>query len=451
MSGVLRASTLRIARNIAGPTATRRDRVAFRSPATTRRASSTRASAWAEAGGTAKLNAFHVAPERKTGQFGRGRGATRRAAPPDRSTARRRGAVYTARPDVHHRQPHHSAARRPGRGPAPDVDDDAFAASVAELHRLGRTLGVDVVATVTQRRQSLHPAAVLGSGKLEELVTLAGEGRSAPIEAVLVDHDITPVAGAQPGEGDRRRGAGPHGGDPGDLPPPRPLARGQGPGRDRAPAVPGAAPARAGPGKGKDRQRGGIGGKGAGESSLELDRRKIRDRIAELTRELDGAGRGAAHPARAPPRHEPRRAGRLHQRRQVDADARADGQRGLRRRQAVRDAGHDGAAAGARDAPARAGLGHGRLHRQAAARPGGVVQEHARRGAGGGPAGPGRRRVGRRPSSASSQVTTEVLAEIGAGDVPRLLVFNKIDRVRRRRRRGARDARRCWSAGPRRS
>ena len=39
-------------------------------------------------------------------------------------------------------------------------------------------------------------------------------------------------------------------------------------------------------GKGRDRQRGGIGGKGAGESSLELDRRKIRDRIAELGREI---------------------------------------------------------------------------------------------------------------------------------------------------------------------
>jgi GTP-binding protein HflX len=39
-------------------------------------------------------------------------------------------------------------------------------------------------------------------------------------------------------------------------------------------------------GKGKDRQRGGIGGKGAGESNLELDRRKIRDRIAELAGEL---------------------------------------------------------------------------------------------------------------------------------------------------------------------
>ena len=38
----------------------------------------------------------------------------------------------------------------------PDADDEAFAASVAELHRLGRTLGVEVVATLTQRRPSLH-------------------------------------------------------------------------------------------------------------------------------------------------------------------------------------------------------------------------------------------------------------------------------------------------------
>jgi GTP-binding protein HflX len=40
-------------------------------------------------------------------------------------------------------------------------------------------------------------------------------------------------------------------------------------------------------GAGKDRQRGGIGGKGAGESGMELDRRKIRDRIAELSAELE--------------------------------------------------------------------------------------------------------------------------------------------------------------------
>jgi GTPase len=44
-------------------------------------------------------------------------------------------------------------------------------------------------------------------------------------------------------------------------------------------------------GGGGDRQRGGIGGKGAGESALELDKRKIRDRIAELREELAGIQR----------------------------------------------------------------------------------------------------------------------------------------------------------------
>jgi GTPase len=40
-------------------------------------------------------------------------------------------------------------------------------------------------------------------------------------------------------------------------------------------------------GGGEDRQGGGVGGKGAGESSQELDRRRIRDRIKELRDELD--------------------------------------------------------------------------------------------------------------------------------------------------------------------
>ncbi|HEX6319689.1 MAG TPA: GTPase [Burkholderiales bacterium] len=35
------------------------------------------------------------------------------------------------------------------------------------------------------------------------------------------------------------------------------------------------------------RQRSGVGGRGAGESHSELDRRKIRDRIAELQESLD--------------------------------------------------------------------------------------------------------------------------------------------------------------------
>ena len=211
----------------------------------------------------------------------------------------------------------------------PGVDDQAFAASIAELRRLGRTLGVNVVATVTQRRKTLHPAALFGSGKLAELQALVGRTAAeiageeddeeieaseanqsdddrddalahlppadldggeeapglAPIEAVLVDHDISPsqARNLEKATGvevlDRtavileifRRHA-----------------------RSRAAKaqveivrLQYMVPRLREQGKGKDRQRGGIGGKGAGESSLELDRRKIRDRIAELTRELE--------------------------------------------------------------------------------------------------------------------------------------------------------------------
>ena len=209
----------------------------------------------------------------------------------------------------------------------PGVDDQAFAASIAELRRLGRTLGVNVVATVTQRRKTLHPAALFGSGKLAQLQALTGrtaaelagedgeespeldasaddagddnggeiddpriEGAeagalAAPIEAVLVDHDISPsqARNLEKATGvevlDRtavileifRRHA-----------------------RSRAAKaqveivrLQYMVPRLREQGKGKDRQRGGIGGKGAGESSLELDRRKIRDRIAELTKELE--------------------------------------------------------------------------------------------------------------------------------------------------------------------
>jgi len=44
-------------------------------------------------------------------------------------------------------------------------------------------------------------------------------------------------------------------------------------------------------GGGGDRQRGGIGGRGAGESDIELDRRRIRDRMAALREELEAIQR----------------------------------------------------------------------------------------------------------------------------------------------------------------
>ena len=181
------------------------------------------------------------------------------------------------------------------------VEDGAFAASVAELHRLARTLGLTIAATITQRRTSFHPATVVGSGKLKELQALTGvpidadppaedhaegdaEGDVEPIKVVLVDHDISPsqarnlekATGAEVMDRTAvileifRRHAHSR------------VAKAQ----VEIVRLQYLAPRMRESGAGKDRQRGGIGGKGAGESSLELDRRKIRDRIAELTDEL---------------------------------------------------------------------------------------------------------------------------------------------------------------------
>ena len=56
----------------------------------------------------------------------------------------------------------------------PDVDDGAFASSMAELRRLATTLGLDVVGEVTQRRGKLASGKVLGDGKLVELAKWTG-------------------------------------------------------------------------------------------------------------------------------------------------------------------------------------------------------------------------------------------------------------------------------------
>ena len=144
----------------------------------------------------------------------------------------------------------------------------------------------------------------------------------------------------------------------------------------------------------KDRARSGTGGRSGGESHGELDRRKIRDRIAELQKELDAMGaraQDAARPAPGAPGARARGAGRLHQRGQVHPDARAHGQRGAGRRQAVRDARYHRARPASRERPARAGQRHGRLHQEPAARAGRLVQVDARRGARGVAARPRRR------------------------------------------------------------
>jgi GTP-binding protein HflX len=162
-----------------------------------------------------------------------------------------------------------------------DVTEEAMVASVAELTRLAQTLGLQVMDTITQSRQSLHTATYLGSGKVAELKAAVAVHRAG---VVLLDHEVSP---SQARNLEKETGA-------------EVLDRTavileifHRHARSRAAKaqveivrLEYMAPRLREQGKGRDRQRGGIGGKGAGESGLELDRRKIRDRIAELTAEL---------------------------------------------------------------------------------------------------------------------------------------------------------------------
>lgn len=56
----------------------------------------------------------------------------------------------------------------------PGVTDEEHASTLAELSRLVHTLGYSPEATVTQKRRALASGTVLGTGKLKELATLTG-------------------------------------------------------------------------------------------------------------------------------------------------------------------------------------------------------------------------------------------------------------------------------------
>ncbi len=204
----------------------------------------------------------------------------------------------------------------------PGTSDGELESSLEELERLARTLGLDPIARITQRRAKLAPGVVLGEGKLLELASwtggdgtvpnyvkpgsrndaaddaeltadldepeaedaASGEKPTARAKVVLVDHDLSPT---QHMNLERATGV--------DV-----LDRTSvileifhrhAKTREARLQVEVArlkylSPRLRANSGGGDRVRGGIGGKGAGESSLELDRRRIRDRIAELRSEL---------------------------------------------------------------------------------------------------------------------------------------------------------------------
>jgi GTP-binding protein HflX len=185
----------------------------------------------------------------------------------------------------------------------PQVDDIEFESSLAELRDLAKTLGFAIVATFTQKRTSFDATAYLGTGKREEIREFvdmepapgafekplhgAADPAAGRIDALFVDHEISP---SQARNLEKEVGC--------EV-------------MDRtmvileifhrhatsraaraqveiarlgylAPRLREAAKL-AGP---QGRQRSGTGGRGAGESHTELDRRKIRDRIADLQQEI---------------------------------------------------------------------------------------------------------------------------------------------------------------------
>jgi GTP-binding protein HflX len=176
----------------------------------------------------------------------------------------------------------------------PTVSDVEFEASLAELRDLAKTLGYKVIHTFIQKRTAFDAAAYLGVGKREEIRDFVNaaetdEAKDAgPIEAVFVDHEISPSQ-ARNLENEvgcevmdrtmvileifHRNARSPAARAQVEIarlaylaPRLRELAKLAGP---------------------QGRQRSGTGGRGAGESHTELDKRKIRDRIAELQQEID--------------------------------------------------------------------------------------------------------------------------------------------------------------------
>ena len=225
----------------------------------------------------------------------------------------------------------------------PESSDAEFASSLEEISRLGKTLGLTIIGRVTQKRSRLAPGAVVGEGKLKELARWTGGPGSVYVGPPLTKkqkaereeraRELRGEAGEAAAEGERENGAA---GDDGSeeaaddtskaLPKPEragvvlvdhDLSPSQARNLEKAcdaevidrsgvilaifqrharsrearlqveiARLTYLAPRLRETGLGEDRQGGGIGGKGAGETSAELDRRKIRDRIAELRHEL---------------------------------------------------------------------------------------------------------------------------------------------------------------------
>lgn len=155
-------------------------------------------------------------------------------------------------------------------------------ASMAELRELARSSGLQVLDEVVQVRPQPDPRFVIGKGKLEDLVI---RSKQLGAEVLLFDRDLNP--------GQLRNLS--------ELTDQKIIDRTQlildifaqhAHSRDGKLQVELAQlryllPRLVGKGTSMSRLRGGIGLRGPGETKLEVDRRRVRDRIARLEKELE--------------------------------------------------------------------------------------------------------------------------------------------------------------------
>jgi GTP-binding protein HflX len=159
--------------------------------------------------------------------------------------------------------------------------------SLEELESLADSCGVSVLDTILQRRPSLHPQFVVGKGKLKDLVIQALQTGA---EMIIFDHDLTP---------NQMRCVT-------DFTEIKVLDRTQlildifaqrAKTRDGKIQVELAQlryrlPRLLHRNTGLSRLAGGIGGTGPGETKLEIDRRRVRDRIHRLEKQVERLRKG---------------------------------------------------------------------------------------------------------------------------------------------------------------
>lgn len=170
----------------------------------------------------------------------------------------------------------------------PQASDVEFDASLTELRELAKTLGFTVIETFIQKRTGFDQNAYMGAGKRDEIrLYVESDPAPGPIDVLFVDHEISPSQARNlelevgcevmdrtmvileifhRNARSRAAKAQVEIARLGYMAPRlREMAKLAGP---------------------QGRQRSGAGGRGAGESHTELDRRKVRDRIAQLEQDI---------------------------------------------------------------------------------------------------------------------------------------------------------------------